>query len=105
MMKSIIKDANRVFVGNDVPEIYQNPASSNKVYGVVKPINEDEVIGVVKYAHSANIPMIARGANTGAAGAQVPIIGGELIIDLSLMTKVLEIDLETMTLAVEPGIT
>ncbi|MFA7417759.1 MAG: FAD-binding oxidoreductase [Acholeplasma sp.] len=103
-MQNIIKDSNRLFIGSDVPDTYQNPLGENKVYGVVKPVNESEVIASVKFANEHNIPMIARGANTGAAGSQVPINGGELIIDLSLMNKVIDIDIETMTLTVEPGI-
>jgi len=104
-MENIIKDSSRLFLGDQVPDSYQNPFVSNKVFGVVKPVSEDEVVACVKYANEHNIPMIARGANTGAAGNQIPIIGGELIIDLSLMNKVIEIDLETMTLTVEAGIT
>lgn len=104
-MKNIIKDSTRVFIGADVPDSYQNPFGPNKVYGVVKPVNETEVIEIVKFADKENMPMIARGANTGAAGSQVPVIGGELIVDLSLMNQVVEMDIETMTLTVEPGIT
>lgn len=104
-MKNIIQDSSRVFIGTDVPDVYQNPFGANKVYGVVKPINEDEVIKAVQFANAQNMPIIARGANTGAAGSQIPVVGGELIIDVSLMNKVVEVDLETMTLTVEPGIT
>src|SRR5690554_1834582 len=104
-MKNIIKDSSRLFLGGNVPEVYQNPFGPNKVFGVVKPMSEAEVIACVKYANKHDIPIIARGANTGAAGNQIPIIGGELIIDISLMNKVIEIDLETMTLTVEAGIT
>ena len=104
-MKNIIKDSSRLFLGGNVLETYQNFFGTNKVYGVVKPVSEAEVIACIKYANEYQMPIITRGANTGAAGNQVPIIGGELIIDLNLMNKVIVIDLKTMTLTVEVGIT
>src|SRR5690554_6461123 len=104
-MKNIIKDSSRLFLGGNVLETYQNFFGANKVFGVVKPVSEAEVIACIKYANKHDIPIIACGANTGATGNQVPIIGGELIIYLSLMNKVIEIDLKTMTLTVEVGFT
>ena len=104
-MTDIIKDSNRLFIGNDVPTDYQNPNSNLKVHSVVKPLTEEEVIEVVKYANEHNLVIITRGGNTGVAGSQTPFLGNEIIIDLSLMNKVIELDKETMTLTVEPGIT
>lgn len=38
------------------------------------------------------------------AGSQYPIHGNELIIDVHLMNKIIELDEETFTLTVEPGV-
>ncbi|MFA5543646.1 MAG: FAD-dependent oxidoreductase, partial [Bacilli bacterium] len=103
-MKNIIHDLNRVFIGSEVPSDYQNPLSKDKVYSVVKPINENEIIEVIKYANKHNLVVVTRGGNTGVAGSQTPFIGKEIIIDLSLMNQVIELDRDTMTLTVEPGI-
>lgn len=104
-MTDIIKDLKRLFIGNDVPSDYQNPNTNFKVHSVVKPITEEEVIQVVNYANEHNLVIITRGGNTGVAGSQTPFLGNEIIMDLSLMNKVIELDKETMTLTVEPGIT
>lgn len=103
-MKKIIRDLNRVFIGSEVPSDYQNPLSKDKVHSVVKPINENEIIDVIKYANEHNLVVVTRGSNTGVAGSQTPFIGNEIIIDFSLMNQVIELDRETMTLTVEPGI-
>src|SRR5690606_12423346 len=50
-----------------------------------------------------DLPIIARGAGTGLSGATSPV-KGELIIDLHLMNRILDLDTETMTLTVEPGV-
>lgn len=59
---------------------------------------------MVKFANKEQLSIIARGSGTGVAGAQVPINGGELIIDVHNMNRILELDEETMTLTVEPGV-
>src|SRR5690606_11137967 len=51
-----------------------------------------------------DLPIIVRGEGTGVTGAQVPTVGKELIIDMQLMNRILELDEETMTLTVEPGV-
>nr|MCR4627916.1 FAD-binding protein [Treponema sp.] len=49
------------------------------------------------------IPVTPRGAGTNLVGSTVPLYGG-IIIDLSKMDRVLELDKETFTVTVEPGI-
>jgi len=48
--------------------------------------------------------VIAWGAGTGVSGSQFPLSGNELILDFHLMNHILELDEETMTLTVEPGV-
>lgn len=63
----------------------------------------DEVSGLLKLAHKNQIPVTPRGAGTNLVGSTVPDDGG-IILDLSLMNRVLELDTDTMTVTVEPGI-
>jgi glycolate oxidase len=63
----------------------------------------EEVSAVLKYAHENRIPVTPRGAGTNLVGSTVPVDGG-IILDLSLMNKVLELDRDTLTATVEPGI-
>lgn len=74
------------------------------VHAVALPKIHQEVMELVKYANANDLLIIARGAGTGVAGAQVPIHGNELIIDLNLMNRIIELDEETFTLTVEPGV-
>ncbi len=70
---------------------------------VVKAMSRDEIVEIMKYANNNNIPVTVRGAGTGLVGAAVPILGG-ILLDLSGMNKILELDEDNLTLTVEPGV-
>jgi glycolate oxidase len=106
-LKDIIKDKSRLFISDEIPSDYLNDVyvkSVAKAYAVVQPICKEEVVQVVKYANLNNKVIIARGASSGVAGSQIPIIGGEIILDFSKMNKILDFDEETLTITVEPGV-
>lgn len=101
-----ITDLSRVFMSDAIPEFYfKNDylKEKNNAHALVKVTNEQEVIDLVKYANEHNIGIIAIGANTGLSGA-THITGNELLIDLSLMDKIHDLDEKTMTLTLEPGV-
>lgn len=105
-LEKIITDDDRLFIKENVPKEYlmdQYVDHVHSVYGVALPITHDEVVELVRFAKQEDLIIIARGAGTGVAGSQVPIHGNELIIDLKLMNRILELDEETFTLTVEPG--
>lgn len=106
-LKEIITDDKRLYIGDGVPEEYlsdQYVKEVPAVYAVALPKTHEEVVDLVKFAKDQDLTIIARGAGTGVAGAQVPIHGEELIIDVHLMDKIHAIDEETFTLTVEPGV-
>ncbi|MCK9471320.1 MAG: FAD-binding oxidoreductase [Bacilli bacterium] len=106
-MNNIIKNSSRLFIGEDIPTEYLSDVYVKDVkrpYAVALPTKKSEVVEIVKYANEHNKVIIARGASTGVAGSQIPIIGGEIIIDFSKMTKIINFDHETLTLTVEPGV-
>lgn len=70
---------------------------------LVKASNTEEVSQVVKYAYEHSIPIVARGSGTGLVGASVPIHGG-VMVDMTQMNKIVELDEENLTLTVEPGV-
>ena len=70
---------------------------------VVQAINSEEISKVMKYAYEKRIPVTPRGSGTGLVGAAVPLEGG-IVIDLSRMNKMLELDEENLTLTLEPGV-
>ena len=106
LLKEIITDSNRIFQGEEVPEKYlfdEYVGHAKSVYGVALPKTKAEVVALVKFANQENLSIIARGAGTGLSGATAPV-QNELIIDLHLMNQIIDLDLETMTLTVEPGV-
>ena len=53
---------------------------------------------------AAGVPWVARGAGSGLSGGALPIADGVLIV-LSRLTRVLEVDLDNGRVLVEPGVT
>ena len=58
---------------------------------------------VISFCNQQGIPVIPRGAGTGQAGGAVARNGG-LVIDLSRLNKILEIDTDNLQVVVEPGV-
>ncbi|MBN7574983.1 2-hydroxy-acid oxidase [Clostridium sp. 2-1] len=99
-------DLERVFFREEINEDY----SHDELGGikkmpdiVIQTISADEVSKVMKYAYENDIPVTPRGSGTGLVGAAVPLKGG-IVIDLSRMNKILELDEENLTLTLEPGV-
>ncbi len=70
---------------------------------VVYARSTQEVSQVVKLANRMKIPIIPRGAGSGFTGGTLPTHGG-IVLVLSQMDKILDIDTENLTAEVEPGV-
>jgi len=70
---------------------------------VVQPTSTEEVLALLEYCNREQIPITPRGAATGGVGGAVPTQGG-IVVNTSLMTRILEIDRERMRVTVEPGV-
>ncbi|MDE2824155.1 MAG: FAD-binding protein [Chloroflexota bacterium] len=70
---------------------------------VVLPRTTDEVSGVVKVAGAHSVPVVARGAGTGLSGGAIAEHGG-IVVALTRMTGILEIDDANRLAVVEPGV-
>jgi glycolate oxidase len=70
---------------------------------VVLPVSTDEVQTILRACHRDQVPFVARGAGTGLSGGATPIAGG-VVVSLARMTRILEIDLESQRVVVEPGV-
>ena len=70
---------------------------------VVLPGSTEEVQVVLRACHRERVPFVARGAGTGLSGGATPIAGG-VVVSLARMTRILEIDLESQRIVVEPGV-
>jgi glycolate oxidase len=71
---------------------------------VVLPATAEEVAGVVRACATSDVPFVARGSGTGLSGGAVPHSEGVLIV-LSRMRKILQVDPVARRAVVEPGVT
>ncbi len=70
---------------------------------VVFPLSTGEVSAVMKLAYERRIAVTPRGQGTGLVGGCVPVYGG-ILMDMSRMNRILELDEANMALTVEPGV-
>ena len=70
---------------------------------VVSPLTAEEVSAVVRLAREMGLPVVARGGGTGLAGGAVPLEGG-IVVNTTMMNRVLELDGPTMVAVVQPGV-
>lgn len=69
---------------------------------IVFPVNTDQVSAVMKFAFEHQTPVVTRGSGTGLSGGSVPVKGC-LILCLTKMNRILEVDDENLTLLAEAG--
>src|SRR5580765_3565527 len=71
---------------------------------VVLPATAAQVQAVVRLCHREGIPFVARGHGTGLSGGALPAKDG-VVIALSRLNRVLEVDIANRRVTVEPGVT
>jgi glycolate oxidase len=70
---------------------------------VVLPKDRDEVVRVVRLAYESGLAVVPRGSGTGLSGGAMPSAGC-LLLGLSRMRRILEVDLDNAWMRVEPGV-
>jgi len=70
---------------------------------VVLPTTTQQVSRLVKLARRRGLPVVARGAGTGLSGGAIPAAGG-IMLAMTRMTRILEVDAENRLAVVEPGV-
>src|SRR6202795_5208373 len=76
----------------------QSPAA------VVLPSSAADVQAIVRLCHREGVPFVARGHGTGLSGGALPTPDG-VLIGLSRLNRVLDIDIANLRVTVEPGVT
>lgn len=105
-LNCVIPDSERVIFDSNIEEKYLSDTLGRlrgRAEALVFPESTKEVSDIMKYAFEHGIPVTPRGAGTNLVGSTVPADGG-IVLDLSRMNRVLEIDKETFTATVEPGV-
>jgi glycolate oxidase len=70
----------------------------------VLPDSAEQVQAVVRACHARGVPWVARGSGSGLSGGALPHEEGVLIA-LTRMRRVLDVDLDNARVVVEPGVT
>ncbi len=71
---------------------------------VALPKTTEDVAAVMKYCHRYGVPVVARGAGTSLSGGAIPQEDA-VVLGLSKMSRILEIDTANRTATVEAGVT
>lgn len=90
-------DAVLYVYGFDVSDVQGKPDA------VVRPSSTSEVARIVAACAAMHVPVIPRGAGTGATGGAVAITGG-VVVDLSRMNRIHGLDLDNLQVIVEAGV-
>ena len=105
-LKEIV-GAKNVLDDKETLELYSKDQSLNppkQPAVVVKPKDTAEVQAVVKFANKTLTPVIPLSSGIHFWGATLPEQGG-IIVDLSRMNKILEIDTQNRKAKIQPGVT
>lgn len=65
---------------------------------ILRPANTQQVSKIMQYANERQLGIIPQGGNTGLVGAQVPKIGGEIILSLSRLSGDIKVSQQTQSL-------
>jgi glycolate oxidase len=71
---------------------------------VVLPASAAQIQGVVRLCARHGVPFVPRGHGTGLSGGALPVAGG-VVIALSRLNRVLDVDIPNQRVTVEPGVT
>ncbi len=71
---------------------------------VVRPATTDEVAQVMRLCHRAGVAVVPQGGNTGMCGGAVPDNSGrQLVVSLTRMRRIRDLDVANQTITVEAG--
>ncbi|HEY4168017.1 MAG TPA: FAD-binding oxidoreductase, partial [Reyranella sp.] len=76
-----------------------------KALAIVRPATTEEVSAVVKLCATEGVAIVPQGGNTGMSGGATPQEDGrEIVLSLTRMNRILEIDKVGYTMTVEAGV-
>ena len=70
---------------------------------LLRPGSVGEVQAILKLANETKTPLVPQGGNTGLVGGQIPF-DGELILSLTRLDKIREVDAASNTMTCEAGV-
>jgi glycolate oxidase len=101
-----ILSEDRILTAPEVLKTYSYDGQTNWSHEpdvVLLPESAQEVSEILKLANREKIPVTPRGGGTNVSGGSVPIRGG-IVLVMTKMDKVLNVDKDNLSATVEPGI-
>jgi FAD/FMN-containing dehydrogenase len=102
-----IVGAAHVLVDDDLRRSYETDWTgrfSGTSLAVVRPRSTAEVAGVVRACAAGGVPLVVQGGNTGLVGGGIPA-GGEIVLSLTRLDELGEIDAPASQVTVGAGVT
>ncbi|SHJ60659.1 glycolate oxidase [Dethiosulfatibacter aminovorans DSM 17477] len=90
------------YLYDEVEKTLRPKADENSI--VVKPANTEEVSEIISTANDNGINVVVRGGGTGLCGGAIPV-KESIVISMERFNKVVEVDLNNMTVTLEAGVT
>ena len=106
-LEGLVADEKRVSVGESVLAGHARDLTYHPSHlpdAVVFPERTEEVAAVLAYADRERVPVVAFGAGTSLEGHTIPVRGG-IVLDLSLMNRIVEVRPPDLQATVQAGAT
>ena len=97
----------RKLYGHDIgalPRLVKPLVGSTVHDAVVQPVDETELVELVRWARRQGVPLIPRGKASSGYGGVVPAKGG-VVVDFLRMSSVISVDADSQEVRVQPGMT
>lgn len=106
-LKGLIGETSVIANLDDMAAFLNEPRKRfhQKAVAAVLPKSVEDVQAIARWANENKIALIPQGGNTGLVGGQVPLHGTEIIISLTKLTSVREINAVAGHMTVEAGLT
>lgn len=70
---------------------------------LLKPSSTQQISKILAVCDEFSVPVVPQGGNTGLVGGQIPF-GGEIVLSLERLNRILEVDVENNSMSVEAGV-
>lgn len=110
MIDALKKIVGSDFVADDKETLYAYSRDTSPESGffadiIVRPKSTEEISEIVKLANKTKTPIWPRGAATSLVFMGIPLKSGGIVLDLTRMNNIIEIDEDSMSVTAETGIT
>ncbi|MDO5352778.1 MAG: FAD-binding oxidoreductase, partial [Succinatimonas sp.] len=95
----------QIVFGKDIEEKFLTDFVGSHVgyaNAYIKVLDEDDIQNALKLAYLHKASVVIRGAGTNLVGSTIP--EGGIVLDVSGLNRILDLDDENLTVTVEPGV-